>query len=123
MMLTQRFAPEDTRREGAFLWNYAGMNIGFLTGFAVAGHFQLQQQYGALFWFACVGNAVAVVLAAVFWRTLADRDTPLLAATPQAFWLRFALGPLVVALHSLGRFGWARGFCLAGLELCAAVPG
>lgn len=98
MMLTQRFAPEDTRREGAFLWNYASMNIGFFIGFAVAGHFQLQQQYGALFWFACVGNAVAVVLAAVFWRTLADRDTLLLAATPQAFWLRFALGLLVVTL-------------------------
>src|SRR5437870_10265303 len=24
MMLTQRFTPEDPRREGAFLWNYAG---------------------------------------------------------------------------------------------------
>src|SRR3546814_5909115 len=23
MMLTQRFAPDDSRREGAFLWNYA----------------------------------------------------------------------------------------------------
>lgn len=30
MMLTQRFAPDDDRREGAFLWNYAGMNLGFL---------------------------------------------------------------------------------------------
>src|SRR5690348_9261580 len=40
MMLTQRFAPEDTRREGAFLWNYAGMNIGFFIGFTGAGHFQ-----------------------------------------------------------------------------------
>lgn len=29
-MLTQRFTPEDTRRETAFLMNYAGMNIGFL---------------------------------------------------------------------------------------------
>ena len=29
MMLTQRFTPEDPRREGAFLWNYAGMNVGF----------------------------------------------------------------------------------------------
>ena len=37
MMLTQRFAPEDDRREGAFLWNYAGMNIGFFVGFTVAG--------------------------------------------------------------------------------------
>src|SRR4051812_30574567 len=40
MMLTQRFAPDDTRREGAFLWNYAGMNVGFFIGFTVAGYFQ-----------------------------------------------------------------------------------
>ena len=40
MMLTQRFTPEDPRREGAFLWNYAGMNVGFFVGFSVAGYFQ-----------------------------------------------------------------------------------
>src|SRR6201990_432969 len=34
MMLTQRFAPEDPRREGAFLWNYDGMNVGFFVGFS-----------------------------------------------------------------------------------------
>src|SRR5438477_10415900 len=39
-MLTQRFTPEDPRREGAFLWNYAGMNVGFFVGFTVAGYFQ-----------------------------------------------------------------------------------
>jgi POT family proton-dependent oligopeptide transporter len=33
MMLTQRFKPEDDRRESAFLWNYAGMNLGFFIGF------------------------------------------------------------------------------------------
>src|SRR3954464_4787931 len=36
MMLAQRFAPEDPRREAAFLWNYAGMNLGFLIGMTVA---------------------------------------------------------------------------------------
>ena len=40
MMLTQRFTPEDPRREGAFLWNYAGMNVGFFVGFSAAGYFQ-----------------------------------------------------------------------------------
>src|SRR6266542_3039688 len=39
MMLTQRFTPDDPRREGAFLWNYAGMNVGFFIGFTVAGLF------------------------------------------------------------------------------------
>jgi POT family proton-dependent oligopeptide transporter len=78
MMLTQRFAPEDQRREGAFLWNYAGMNIGFFVGFAVAGHYQLGQRYQELFWFATVGNALAILLTLAYWRRLADLDTPLL---------------------------------------------
>ena len=45
MMLTQRFTPEDPRREGAFLWNYAGMNIGFFVGFTAAGHYQATESY------------------------------------------------------------------------------
>src|SRR5882762_2346416 len=51
MMLTQRFTPEDPRREGAFLWNYAGMNVGFFVGFAVAGYFQATESYSSLFIF------------------------------------------------------------------------
>jgi POT family proton-dependent oligopeptide transporter len=81
MMLTQRFAPEDERREAAFLWNYAGMNIGFFIGFAVAGHYQLTQRYPELFWFATVGNAAAIALTLLWWKSVADRDTPLLQAT------------------------------------------
>jgi POT family proton-dependent oligopeptide transporter len=97
MMLTQRFAPDDDRREGAFLWNYAGMNVGFFIGFTVAGNFQLDERYGALFWFATIGNAMAIVLALVFWRTLADRDTPLSQRSGSGFWGRFALGVAVLA--------------------------
>src|ERR1051326_7465591 len=51
MMLTQRFTPEDPRREGAFLWNYAGMNVGFFIGFSVAGHFRAPESYWSLFIF------------------------------------------------------------------------
>ena len=63
MMLTQRFTPEDPRREGAFLWNYAGMNVGFFVGFSVAGYFQGTESYSSLFIFATLGNFVAIVLA------------------------------------------------------------
>ncbi len=97
MMLTQRFAPEDARREGAFLWNYAGMNLGFFVGFTVAGHYQLQELYSTIFWFATLGNAGAIVLALIFWRTLADRDTPLSQRRGGAFWARFAAGIAVLA--------------------------
>src|SRR6476659_2117980 len=92
MMLTQRFAPEDPRREGAFLWNYAGMNVGFFVGFSVAGHFQATESYASLFIFATVGNFVAIILAFFNWKTLADRNTTLLDATPKQFRLRQLAG-------------------------------
>ena len=92
MMLTQRFAPTDERREAAFLWNYAGMNVGFFIGFAVAGHYQLAEDYRSLFLFATVGNFVAIVLAGLNWKALADRNTPLLDVTPTQFKARFATG-------------------------------
>src|SRR3954449_9153672 len=88
MMLTQRFTPEDPRREGAFLWNYAGMNVGFFVGFTVAGHYQATESYSNLFIFATVGNFVAIVLAALMWKTLVDRNTPLLEVRPSQFRLR-----------------------------------
>jgi proton-dependent oligopeptide transporter, POT family len=96
MMLTQRFAPDDIRREGAFLWNYAGMNIGFFVGFAGAGHFQLTQSYASLFIFATLGNLVAMLLAFYHWKTLVDLNTPLLNATAAQFRWRFMVGAVVM---------------------------
>ncbi|MEO7065373.1 MAG: oligopeptide:H+ symporter [Rhodanobacter sp.] len=104
MMLTQRFTPEDSRREGAFLWNYAGMNIGFFVGFAVAGHYQLTGNYSRLFWFASIGNFIAIILAALNWRKLADRNTTLLDATPAQFRMRLAAG--IVILFALVPTVW-----------------
>lgn len=92
MMLTQRFTPEDPRREGAFLWNYAGMNVGFFVGFAAAGYFQGTGSYASLFVFATLGNFVAIVLALLSWKTLADRNTPLLDATAKQFRVRLLAG-------------------------------
>src|SRR6516165_7102741 len=81
MMLTQRFKPDDVRREGAFLWNYAGMNVGFFVGFTAAGHYQLTESYASLFTFATIGNIASIVIAVAFWKTLADRNTPLVEET------------------------------------------
>src|SRR5436305_4494833 len=92
MMLTQRFTPDDPRREGAFLWNYAGMNVGFFVGFSVAGYFQATESYASLFIFATLGNFVAIILAVLRWRILADRNTTLLDATPKQFRLRQIAG-------------------------------
>ena len=98
MMLTQRYTPDDSRREGAFLWNYAGMNLGFFVGFAVAGHYQLAQDYRSLFLFATLGNFLAIVFALFNWRTLADRNTPLLDAGRREFAWRFAAGVAILLL-------------------------
>ena len=92
MMLTQRFTPEDPRREGAFLWNYAGMNVGFFVGFSAAGHFQATESYSSLFIFATLGNFGAIVIAMLTWKTLTDRNTPLLDATRRQFQLRQLAG-------------------------------
>lgn len=92
MMLTQRFKPDDVRRESAFLWNYAGMNIGFFVGFTAAGHYQKTESYASLFVFATIGNLLAIVIAFAFWKTLADRETPLLAFDGTKFRRRFAAG-------------------------------
>ncbi|HEX8795877.1 MAG TPA: oligopeptide:H+ symporter [Polyangiaceae bacterium] len=97
MMLTQRFKPDDLRREGAFLWNYAGMNLGFFVGFTAAGHYQLTESYASLFIFATIGNLVAIVLSAAYWKTLADRDTPLVEETDRRkLQGRFAAGVAIL---------------------------
>jgi len=92
MMLTQRFTSDDPRREGAFLWNYAGMNVGFFVGFGVAGYFQGTESYTSLFIFATLGNFGAIVLALLNWKTLADRNTPLLETTRKQFQVRQLAG-------------------------------
>src|SRR5215475_11305684 len=92
MMLTQRFTAEDPRREGAFLWNYAGMNVGFFVGFIFAGYFQATENYPSLFIFATLGNFISIILAFASWKTLADRNTPLLEATPKKFQQRLLAG-------------------------------
>src|SRR4051794_16683407 len=96
MMLTQRFTPEDPRREGAFLWNYAGMNVGFFVGFSVAGYFQGTESYSNLFIFATLGNFVAIILAFFNWKTLNDRNTPLKEASSKAFNVRLLAGIAIV---------------------------
>ena len=96
MMLTQRFAPQDLRREKAFMWNYAGMNVGFFIGYAVAGHFQLTESYAKLFVFATVGNLVSIFVTAFNWRVLKDLNTPLLEVTTRSYRVRFVAGILIL---------------------------
>lgn len=74
-MLTQRFSTNDSRREFAFLLNYAGMNIGFFVGFTLSGFYQLNQNYQQLFLISSGGNLGALLICCYFWRQLDDKDT------------------------------------------------
>ena len=96
MMLTQRFSSDDPRREGAFLWNYAGMNVGFFVGFTAAGYFQATESYASLFVFASLGNFVAILIALSSWRSIADLNTPLIEVTAQQFRMRMLAGAAIV---------------------------
>jgi proton-dependent oligopeptide transporter, POT family len=96
MMLTQRFTSDDPRREGAFLWNYAGMNVGFFVGFSAAGYFQATESYSSLFIFATLGNFGAIVLALLSWKTVADRNTSLLEVSCEKFRLRLLAGVAIL---------------------------
>ncbi|WP_420911418.1 peptide MFS transporter [Legionella norrlandica] len=74
-MLTQQFTPEDSRRETAFLWNYAGMNIGFFIGFSLSGVFQISQNYQRLFLLSSLGNLIALLICLYCWQQLSDKNT------------------------------------------------
>lgn len=74
-MVTQLFSPEDTKRETAFLWTYAGMNIGFFIGFSLSGVFQITQNYQRLFLLSSLGNLVALLICLYCWQQLGDKNT------------------------------------------------
>jgi proton-dependent oligopeptide transporter, POT family len=126
MMLTQRFKPDDVRREAAFLWNYAGMNVGFFIGFTAAGHYQRTENYSSLFIFATIGNVLAILIAVLFWKTLADRDTRLLEVDAGTFRRRFAIGiailfGLVPVLWFLLQHPHGTGTLVKGISAAVAL--
>src|SRR6202008_1598243 len=107
-----------------FLWNYAGMNVGFFVGFTVAGYFQATESYASLFIFATLGNFVAIILALASWGTLADRHSLLLEAPPEKFRMRLLAG--IAILIGLVPVVWLMLQRPGGTEtiikgICAAV--
>src|SRR5438874_12364999 len=68
------------------------MNVDFFVAFIAAGYFPATETYSSLFIFSTFGNFVAIILAALTWKTLADRNTTLLDATPKQFRLRQVAG-------------------------------
>jgi len=96
-MLTQRFKPEDTRRESAFLFNYAGMNIGFFVGFTLSGYFQVSHNYQRLFLVSSIGNLIALLICLYNWHALSDENT-LLSKLSKRDQKRFTIKGVVLVL-------------------------
>src|SRR3989338_4269687 len=84
-MLAQLFEPEDKRRETAFLWNYAGMNVGFFIGFTIAGIYQMSRSFHALFFMTSFSSVIAALIMLIGWKQLKDIKTQLTEATVSHF--------------------------------------
>ena len=76
-ILTQRFAPDDNRRDKAFFYSYAYMNIGFCAGYIISGFFDYSNQYQILLFASIIPNLITLFLMGEYWSNLADHDTPL----------------------------------------------
>ena len=74
-LLTQFFKPHDRRREKAFLWNYSGMNIGFLIGFTISGFFEKTADYSSLFLIGAASNILTFIIVLSTWKILKDKKT------------------------------------------------
>lgn len=96
-MLTQRFDAQDPKRETAFLYNYAGMNIGFFVGFSVSGYFQLTQSYSSLFMFGATGNVIAAIIILFAWKSLKDTNTDFTSFDVQTRRRMMLIGAALVA--------------------------
>ncbi|WP_243470181.1 MFS transporter, partial [Coxiella burnetii] len=97
MLLSQLFqADEVGKRQSGFLWNYSGMNIGFILGFTLAGYFQLKTNYTMLFLLTAVNNIIAMVILFSQWKRMRDKDTIFSRATAKARLKRIGIGTLII---------------------------
>ena len=82
MLVSQLFEKDDIqRRQSGFLWNYSGMNIGFLFGFTLAGYFQLNAHYSTLFLMTAANNILALIILLTQWKFMSDKNTLFSSAT------------------------------------------
>lgn len=72
MIITERFEPKDQRRERIFMWNYAGMNLGNILGFSIAGYFQLLNDFKNVSHIAIGLMLISFILCLVYKKKLAD---------------------------------------------------
>lgn len=119
-MLTQLFTEQDKGRESAFLSNYSAMNVGFLIGFSVGGYFQLDKNFHSLFLFASCGSLLSFLIALLYWKYLADKETYYSQSKHRSLRSLLALttivGLIIALLFLLKHVRFANGLiCLSGI--------
>jgi proton-dependent oligopeptide transporter, POT family len=97
MLVSQLFSPKDLRRETAFLWNYSGMNIGFLLGNSLAGYFQISGDYHMLYMLTACSNIVTLVILGWNWKYLHDRGSILSKVRRGELYKRMTIGLVIVS--------------------------
>lgn len=122
MLVSQLFSPTDSRRETAFLWNYSGMNVGFLLGNSLAGFFQVSGDYHTLYLLTAASNVITLIVLCVNWKCLHDRDSILAKVRRSELYQRQMMGVgivcvLVPVLYNLLQYPELSG----GLILLGAV--
>lgn len=99
MLVSQLFSTAETqKRQTGFLWNYSGMNMGFILGFTLAGYYQLQMQYNVLFMLTAIINVFAMIVLLLRWQYVADKDTIYSHATRSSRCPRLIIGCFIVVI-------------------------
>ena len=97
MLVSQLFSVHEIqKRQTGFLWNYSGMNLGFILGFSLAGYYQLHVNYTTLFFITAINNVIAFVILIARWRYLSDKNT--IYSHTSAHKLRIFLGVCIIFL-------------------------
>jgi POT family proton-dependent oligopeptide transporter len=99
MMITQLYEPDDKRREHAFFYNYAFMNVGMLIGYSLAGYFQLKQDFHNLFLLSSFGNILSALFAIVGWKLLKNRHASInISASKIEYIQKIFVGLILIVL-------------------------
>lgn len=82
-VLTQLYCADDPERESAFLWNYSGMNLGFLLGFFLSGAFNIGKHYDMLFKVSAYISCVGLIILFFSWPLIREKSPVYTERGPQ----------------------------------------
>lgn len=122
-LIIQLFKPEDKRREIAFIWTFAAINIGFLSAYLLKDFIQSLTEYKFLFYSLSILSLSGITLIMFHWRKFYDRSTYILGCVKQKVVLLNSIGTVLLLMclqltfwfmtHPLSAHYFMIVFCLA----------